>query len=52
MLVHRDFYFSLFLRMLERGAHDMKLAYEKPLLAFRDAFEFFMVGIAFRTLHG
>ena len=38
--VSRAFYFSPFLHMPSRGAHDLKLAYKKPMLDFGDGFNF------------
>ena len=38
VLLHQALYFSPFLRMLARGANDLKFASKKPLLAFGDEF--------------
>ena len=46
------FYFSFFFCMLARGANDLKLALEKPLLAFGDEFSYFLNRISPWALHG
>ena len=48
--MHQAFYFSLFLRMLARGAND--LASEKPLLAFCSEFSYFSDMIALWAMFG
>ena len=45
--MHQALYFSIFLYMPAREANDMKLAPEKPLLAFGDEFSYFLDRIAF-----
>ena len=49
--MHQTFYLSFFLRMPARGAANLKMAFEKPLLVV-NVFSDFLIGTTLWVPHG